>query len=177
MDVPGLGEVFEEADYGWHRSQPVSILMFGGQECEIVLVGYEEDAQKEDFHTAIGNFLTAGSEVLRKADASLFEYYKDHEKYLEGSIPEIKNFDQLWKHVRFAGEALISRRHYADQRIYVSLECGCDWEREHGLEIVLKEGCIVNKLGPYDGHLENSDAYGDARFENTVYVRHADFSV
>lgn len=64
---------------------------------------------------------------------------------------------------------MVTRRPYGDKRIYISLECGCDWEREHGLQIVFKEGQYVNKLGPYDGHLTNSDAFADDALEDIVY--------
>lgn len=45
----------------------------------------------------------------------------------------------------------------------------CDWETEHGLQIVFKQGLKINKLGPFDGHLTNSDAYADKKLENVVY--------
>jgi hypothetical protein len=53
--------------------------------------------------------------------------------------------------------------------MYASLECNCDWEEEHGLLIVFKEGREVSKIGPYDGHLTHSDAYGDPALEDVVY--------
>jgi hypothetical protein len=40
-----------------------------------------------------------------------------------------------------------------DQRVYVSVECECDWEPEHGLQIVFRDGATVTKVGPYDGHV------------------------
>ena len=64
---------------------------------------------------------------------------------------------------------MVSRRPYGDRAAYVSLECGCDWEEEHGLQIVFKEGLHVNMVGQYDGHLTNADAYGDGRLENVIY--------
>ncbi len=52
----------------------------------------------------------------------------------------------------------------------MSLEsCGsCDWEREHGLQIVFKQGLFVNKVGAFDGHLTNSDAYANEELENVI---------
>jgi hypothetical protein len=40
---------------------------------------------------------------------------------------------------------------------------------EHGLQIVLRNGLEVNKLGMYDGHLTNSDAFADPALEDTIY--------
>jgi len=64
---------------------------------------------------------------------------------------------------------MVSRRAYGDKGIYVSLECNCNWEPEHGLQLVFKNGSTIKKVGPYDGHLANSDAYADDRLENVVY--------
>ena len=45
----------------------------------------------------------------------------------------------------------------------------CGWEEEHGLQLVLKNGLKVNKLGGYDGHLTNSDAFDDESLEHVIY--------
>ena len=159
MEVPGLGEVTKDERFGWYDSKPIPVPMFRGKECRIVLEGYEEDNRKEDFHVAIGNFLSASSAVLREADEPLFRYYKDFEEWwLEDGKKPIKPGDELWQHVRLGSEPMVSRRHYGDKGVYISVECGCDWEQEHGLQLVLKNGLRVNKLGGYDGHLTNSDA-------------------
>lgn len=89
---------------------------------------------------------------------------------LRKKFKPIKKAAEVWKHVHFGGEPVVSRRSYGDEGIYISLECNCDWEVEHGLQIVFKNGLVVNKVGPYDGHLTNSDAYDDERLENVVYA-------
>ena len=82
---------------------------------------------------------------------------------------EIKAPADVWDHIRFGGEPLVSRRSKGDGGIYVSLECECDWEEEHGLQIVFENGRRVNKVGPYDGHLTNSDARADDSLGGTIY--------
>jgi hypothetical protein len=51
------------------------------------------------------------------------------------------------------------------------LECECDWEPEHGLQIVFRDGREVTKVGPYDGHLTNSAAYANDDLDGIVYYR------
>jgi hypothetical protein len=63
----------------------------------------------------------------------------------------------------------VTRRAYGDRGIYISLECECEWEEEHGLQIVFKNGLRVNKVGPYDGHVTHSDAYADKSLEDVIY--------
>jgi hypothetical protein len=170
MDVPGLGEVTKDEDTGWHYSQPIAVPMFGGKRCRIVLEGYDGDERKDDFRVAIANFLSSGPAVLREADEPLFRYYKDFEQWwLEDGKQPITSADELWQHVRLGCEPMFTRRYYGDKGIYVSVECGCGWEVEHGLQLVLKNGIRVTKLGGYDGHLANSDAFADDGLEHVIY--------
>jgi hypothetical protein len=169
MEVPGLGEVTKDERFGWYYSQPIAVPMLGGKPCRIVLEDYDGDERKEDFHVAIANFLSAPPSVLRDGDEPLFRYYKDCAEWVEGDLEPITNSDQLWSHVRIGDEPMLTRRANGDKGIYVSLDCNCDWEREHGLQIVLKNGLKINKLGPYDGHLTNSDSYDNPKLENVVY--------
>lgn len=74
---------------------------------------------------------------------------------------EIDSPDVVFEHVTFGGEATVVR-HGRDGRVYVSLECECDWEPEHGLQIVFRDGRAVTKVGPHNGHLTNAAAYTDA---------------
>ena len=170
MNVPGLGIVTKDDRFGWYRSEPVSVPMFGGKECRFILKGYAEDPKKEEFHAAIANFLSGSPIVLRDAQNDLFRYYEDCKEFWEedGNAP-IASASDVWQHVRLGGEPMVQRRAYGDKGVYISIECGCDWEDEHGLQIVLKNGLKVNKLGPYNGHLTNSDAYARANLENVVY--------
>lgn len=137
-----------------------------------MLEGYEEDESKDDFHSVIITLLSAGPEVLKAAEPDVFSYYQDMNGYWAPSDEEyvsIKTPSEVWSHVEFGEEVVVSRRSYGDKKIYVSIECSCDWEPEHGLQIVLKDGKAISKVGPYDGHLTNSDAYADERLENVIY--------
>lgn len=170
MDIPLLGKVTRKEFPNWLSSRPIQIAMFGGKKCRIVLKDYEDDDHKESFHLAIANFLKGTHDVLRKAEKHLFKYYKKNESYWleEGNAP-IKAMSDLWTHVQLGDEPMVTRRAYGDKGVYISIECSCEWEQEHGLQIVLKNGLKVNKLGPYDGHLTNSDAYDDEELEDVIF--------
>ena len=104
----------------------------------------------------------------------MFQYYKDCNKdWDEGSerFISIESPADVWMHVQLGAKPLVTRRGYGDQGIYISVECECAWEEEHGLQIVFKNGLKINKIGAYDGHYTNSDAYGDDRLEDIIYAR------
>jgi len=172
IEVPLLGELEQDQFDDWLRSKPTTVDVLGGDKFEFIFEEYEEDEGKEEFHEAVGNFLSIGESVLKKAQDHIHQYYKDifiqlvpgDDWYVEIASPE-----EVWKHIEFGSTPMVSRRPYGDELVYISLECSCDWEREHGLQIVFKQGLYVNKVGPFDGHLTNSDAYADDKLENVVY--------
>ena len=174
MEIPGLGTVTKENDDDFHGSHPISVPVLGGKLCRIIVEGYVDDPNKGDFHVAIANFLSIGPSVLRDVDSEVFRYYKDandgcwnpgDDEYIVIGSPT-----DVWDHVRFGDEPVVKRRYYRDKAVYISLECNCDWEPEHGLQIVFKNGLRVNKIGGYDGHLTNSDTYGDESLEDVIYA-------
>lgn len=175
MEVPGLGKLKKDKASGEYASAPIAVAMLGGKKCQFILEEYEDDARQADFQQAIANFLAAQPAVLRAADDALSRYYQDMESYWpEDEKLHIESAEELWKLVELGGEVIVSRRAHGDQGIYLSLSCECEWEPEHGLQIVFKNGQQVNKLGEYDSHLTNSDAYDDKRFENVIYVSRSD---
>ncbi len=100
----------------------------------------------------------------------MFLYYKDCEPFWveEGGSP-IGNVGDLWEHVRLGHEPVVRRRAYEDRAVHVSLEGECAWEPDHGLQLVFERGRRITKLGGYDGHLTNADAYGDRRLEDVIF--------
>lgn len=174
MDIPGLGHVQRDSRFSeWLRSGPVLIPLLRGIEATIVLSGYEEDDHRADFELAITNLLTCPFEVFRQAEPHIFKYYEEmNSACWEPGDPEflvIESPDRIWDHVQIGTEPMVSRRAYGDKAVYVSFECGCDWEPEHGLQIVLRNGNTLVKVGPYDGHLTHSDAFADSSLENVIY--------
>ena len=172
MNIPGLGDCSFDELYGCYSSVPLSLPVLDGAKCRILLESYEEDPVREEFQEAINNFLVAPNSVLSNAAPHIFKYYQEIKSYCEPSdkeFPVIGSPHEVWRHIQFGAQAIVSRRPYGDRGIYVSLECNCSWEPEHGLQIIFKNGAAVNKVGPYDGHLTNSDAYADSALENVIY--------
>jgi hypothetical protein len=172
MDIPGLGAVTKGSQFDWYYSQPMPVPVLGGMLCRVVVAGYDEDPRKEEFHSAIANFLRILPSVLKEAEPYVFRYYENCNSYWEQDDEEfvaIESPTDIWRHVQLGNEPMVRRRGYGDKGLYVSLECNCDWEPEHGLQIVFKNGLRVNKIGSYDGHLTNSDAYANDDLEDVVY--------
>jgi len=170
MNIPLLGECALDPVYDCLASAPVELPILGGNKCRFLLEGYIEDSAKPEIDGAIASFLSASFETLNAAAPHIYQYYQDIRTICtpDDDFPLIHSSSDVWAHVQFGKEAYVSRR-TKDGAVYISLECNCDWEPEHGLQIVFKDGHVVNKIGPYDGHLTNSDAYANATYENVVY--------
>lgn len=149
------------------------IRALGGHALEIVLdEDCAQDAQRSDLDRAIRSFIALEPSALTEVEEHVFRYYLDGQGDVEPGEPgylEIARAADVWEHVQFGAEATVGRRE-DDGKVYISLECGCDWEPEHGLQIVFKEGEWVNKIGPFDGHVTNSDAYDDESLEDVIYL-------
>lgn len=172
IELPGIGRLTYDSALDWYISKELTLRVLGGHLCRIVLVGHYEDDNTQELYTAARNFLSIEPSVLREAEEPVYQYCRDCARYWDpdwGDYPEIVSPHDVWKHVRFGGEAMVVRRAYCDRAVYVSLECACDWEEEHGLQIVFKNGLKVNKVGGYDGHSTNADAYSDESLEDVVY--------
>lgn len=173
MNIPGLGIVTMDSELGWYYSEPIAVPVLNGKVCRIAVEGYDEDPKQEDFHAAIASFLSIAPTVLQNSEPHIYRYYEDAKKdadFYGDDFVKIESPQDVWKHIDLGDEPTVSRRGYGDKGIYISLECNCDWEDEHGLQIVFKNGLIVNKIGQYDGHLTNADAFGDESLEDVVYA-------
>ena len=168
MIIPGLGEVTHDKDFpDCLNSKPVAVPMLGGKLCNFVLEGYAEDTAQEDFQAAIAAFLQPDNRALLDAKPHIHTYYHDVYKVVgeELELPVVA-MDDVLDHVSLGDTPVVSRND-EDGLVYLSLECSCMWEREHGLQIVFREGKTVNKVGPYDGHLtHDSDEVYEVVYSN-----------
>jgi hypothetical protein len=74
-------------------------------------------------------------------------------------------------YVDLGTELCVSRDHGAGRDVFVSLECNCAWEVEHGLQLVFRNGREISNVGPFDGHVSNESAYANERLKGVVYKR------
>jgi hypothetical protein len=170
MNMADLFQYQYDDELGWHFGPFVPVPVFGSDLRRFVLSGLNGDPQPEQFFAALLNMMALTPGILVDASPHAFRYYRDICHLVgEGELPSIVDERAVWDHVHFGQDLLVERR-FADSQIYISCECSCDWESEHGLQVVFRNGLELCKVGPYDGHVTNEDAYGDARFRNVVYV-------
>ena len=175
VNVPPIGPIAPHPDVDeWFISEPHQIKCLLGHVVQFVFDGYIDDYRKADYHRALQNLINLDSSVLAAVEPHVTQYCNeildlyDHQDRPHVSIQQPSD---VWKYVQFGTEMHVSRRAEGDDEdgIYFSLECNCDWEPEHGLVLVLRDGLEFTKVGPYDGHLTNSDAYADPKLKNVIF--------
>jgi hypothetical protein len=150
-------------------SKPLEIPMFGNQKIGLMLDDVEED--DPDVLAAVKNLLAAKPAVLGAAAPYVAQYRHDHlDAISEGEIPPLEKPSDVWKEVRLGFEMSVTKLDSgAEKGVYFSLECNCDWEPEHGLQLVVRDGKAISKVGPYDGHVTNAKAYADKKLIGVIY--------
>ena len=118
--VPHLGELEVDMFDHWLRSKPIKVKVLGGKEFSLILDDYECDENKHEFHEAISNSLSVDEKVLKKSQEHIYQYYKDvmidADKDDDWYV-EIRSPDEVWKHIGFGNEPMVTRRHYGDKKI------------------------------------------------------------
>jgi hypothetical protein len=117
----------------------------------------------EEADHALTNFLSLSNND-RKAISELA--YNNCMEYLdavepdevENGLKQISDKNEIWNFIQ-PTEIFISRRHRRDNDIYLSIDCECEWEQEHGLQLVFRQGKKLTRISSIDGHLTEADAY------------------
>lgn len=158
----------------WLQSEFVQVDALGGHRFRFV---FDESVLAEgdlDFSKAIENALRPGLNLLARAETHVFRYFQDTMRLLADEAPDlsITNAADVWRHVDFGDNIHVHREggdQFVEAGVYLSIECSCDWEPEHGLQLVFRDGIEITKVGMYDGHLTNAHAFADPRLLGVVY--------
>jgi hypothetical protein len=169
MNIPKLGPLKpDEHIPEWLVAESVEIPFFGGLKLPVTLESLSEADQKE-VEEAVDSFLKLGPVDRLAISRHVFANYK----IMAGMVGEddlgckIESEEAVWQHVRPTG-VYISRRDRRDRAIYISITANCDWEPEHGLQIVYRMGSELARVSDQDGHLTHTDAYALPEEEDRI---------
>jgi hypothetical protein len=159
MNITRLGTLKPHSRImSWLVSKPVGVPYFDGQLLTFTLDGLT-DADTADVESAVEAFLGLSSDARLAASRYVFQNYRRMADAVgEDEIDcHIKNLADVWAHVH-PTEIFVSRRNRRDRLIYIQITAECDWEREHGLQIIYRRGSELSRVSDQDGHLTHTDA-------------------
>ncbi len=160
-----IGKLKEDEQYeGWWESDFINIPFFDGKKLKITFLDLEDEKDLKEADLAIERFLQKGK-IEREAISNLV--YRNCMENLEGvgynefneKLWDIKDEKEIWKFVYPSGIE-VTKRPYKEQDMYVQICCECEWEIEHGLQIIYRQGKQVTRVSYIDGHITEADAYG-----------------
>ena len=161
MNLPSLGALQPDTHLpDWLHSQPIAVPYFNGEKLTFVLTGLtDEDADEAE--AAVAAFLALGADATSEAAPYVFKHYRRMADLVGDDEVgcRIENPAGVWAHVH-PTDIYVTRRDRRDRAIYVQVGANCDWEQEHGLQIVYRRGNELCRVSGQDGHLTHADAYG-----------------
>lgn len=171
ISVEKVGNFIFDPDTDWYYGPKFEIILPNQKAVQVNLVTYEDVLARESEIYQVLSRLSANCEsIFKAAEIDIHEYYADIKTFYgrEENFPQISSLSDIWNNISIGSDGMISLRP-GDDCLYISLECECSWEQEHGLQIIIKDGVRIVKVGQFDGHLTNADAYNNPKFESVVY--------
>ena len=143
----------------WWTSRPISVPYFSGAKLSFTITVESVDANyPPEISDAIREFLLLADRDRIVASERVFKNYRDFVDAVEGVDLVVNGSSEIWRYVR-PTEVYIRRRNRRDKEIYVQVACECEWEIEHGLQLVFRRGQKLTRVSSQDGHLTHADAY------------------
>jgi len=170
MRIEGLGDLNQNPDIPeWLDSDETGIPVLGNRSYTITFQNIADDPASEEFAEAIGNFLRLSEQDREETNQYVFADYRDFVECVGEDEFDFTIDDEttVWDHVH-PTQIYVSRRYYGDKAVYVQIAAECDWEEEHGLQVVYREGKSLRRVSSQDGHLTNSDAYDRPELEDVI---------
>ncbi len=172
MDIKGIGKFQKDPATGYWTSELIKVPLLDDETYRFVLEDYDENQQRaEEYFSAIRNFLSAEQSVWDLAAPYAYGYYYRTKEAIveEDDFPQVTNAFLIWEFVTFPEDISVCLRPGSAGCAYLSMDCECEWEREHGMQLVFKDGKKITKLGPYDGHLSNADSFNNPELEDVLF--------
>lgn len=161
-----LGQLVQDEQFpDWWKKEEVPVPFFDGKKLPVIFLDFEpedDSAFLAEADKALANFF-ALDKSYRESISHLV--YKNCRDFLEAigfdedyqDMWDIEDKNEIWQFVH-PEEIYVSRRPYNDKDVYVQVTCECDWEQEHGLQLVFRQGKKITRVSDQDGHLTEADA-------------------
>ncbi len=147
-------------------SRAIPVALFDGALLTVNYTDYYPDKNPDalaDYDAALGHFLKldikirdlATPHVHKACCDSINSADWDGKDELEAAT---RTPTAVWNHVH-PKQVYVSRRMYDENEdLYVCVECSCDWDPEHGLQLVYRQGKQLTRVSGNDGHMTDADA-------------------
>ena len=151
----------------WWVSEPQKIDFLEQEKITFTITDYnpnEDDKLMAEADQTIRNFL---SKTLKDRNSISIYVYQNCMDFLDAigydeadkHLWDIKDHQEIWNYVR-PREIYVSREPYEDKAVYLRLTFNCDWEQEHGMQLVFNSNGKLVRVSEDDGHILGWQGHG-----------------
>jgi hypothetical protein len=141
-----------------YNSEPIQI-EFPVDATTVVSLHSEDKTELERYGAAFDKLMA--TDISNKVDLEklIFEFYTRIKKYDTGDyqIIAINSPEEIWSHISV--NSIVIRTDGSS--VYIQVELDCDWDIEHGMQIVYRDGDALVRVGENDGNCVASEFYRD----------------
>lgn len=138
-----------EYDPEFFTCEPLEIPYFGNIKLRIGFIEAEHQSYLEGADNVLQNFLELQHTDRIKNAELVVNYYSETLKHGYTKKLNVKTKEDIWNFVT-PTEIIIDWDENGD--FYLCVSCDCEWEEEHGLQLVFKEGIRLTRVSGHDGH-------------------------
>ena len=163
-----IGQLIQHDQFDdWWESGEIEIPFFDHKGFTVIFMDYEpgkDSAFMDEADQALTDFLKLNSEDRIAISGLAYKNCTDFLDIVEPDeadepLRQIEDINDIWDFIYPTG-IYVARRHHRDKDIYITIACNCEWEREHGFQLVFRQGKKLTRVSDEDGHLTKSDAFG-----------------
>lgn len=162
-----IGTLFQNDQFDdWWESELIAIPFFNKKPLRITFMGLVPESDLNfinEADQALKTFLAKKSsdriELSELAYQNCMNFLNEV-GYDEADKPlwEINEKREIWNFI-YPQNMYVTRRNWRDKDIYIKVTCGCEWEQEHGLQLVFRQGKKLTRISDQDGHITEADAF------------------
>jgi len=159
IEIEAVGKMMQDKNYSdSYQSQPLPIQFFDGKKLEITIYGVHESDPNlvSEASRAIQSFLLKDEKEKYDYSSLVYQNYLEVVEMVGADFFEIEfeieNERDIWKYV-YPSQIYVSRNSDGDEDVYLEIKCGCEWEDEHGLQLIFRRGLKLTRVSEIDGHL------------------------
>lgn len=136
-------------DPDFFESEPFPIPYFDNRKIKICFVEPKHEPYLRGADNVLQTFLKLSNHDRHKDSQIVKHYYDETLKFGYTNPLDIKTTEDIWNFVH-PSEIVIHWDEKGD--FYLLVSCGCDWEEEHGLQLVFPAGKKMTRASGHDGH-------------------------
>jgi hypothetical protein len=170
--VVGPLEEDQQSPGSW-TSKEVPVPFFDGKKLTVSFEDFDPGEDEEalaEADKALANFFALDKSYRESISHLVYKNCKDFLDAIgsdeaDQTMRDIKDEKKIWQFVH-PTEIAVTPHPDDEYDMYVQVLCECDWEEEHGLQLVFRKGKKITRVSEQDGHLTDADAEGGSGEED-----------